>query len=108
MTNRLRPFGGILLVVGVFYLGLAFVKYNSAAEQVARALGGGHPSLVFTTIYGLAQCIVGVLLLTSEPALFLRLTRNGLITFVVLAGVIPILCWLPWLIPGLKQKTAQS
>jgi len=66
--------------------------------------------LVVITIYGLAAGILGILLLTFQPRVFLKLNRTGLIVFVVLyasgffATRALIFCWIPWLVPGLKEK----
>jgi hypothetical protein len=71
------------------------------------ALGGSDSALAWTTIYGLAGGIVGILLFTSEPSVFLKLSRTGLIIFVILMALLPILCWIPWVVPGLREKPGQ-
>ncbi len=106
-ANRLKPFGVIMLVVAGFYCVLAVTRYNSAQYQFASMFGGGtDPGLAMQTLLGIIAGIVGIVLFTSEPRLFLHLNRNGLILFVILAALLPIFCWLPWLIPALKERQA--
>jgi predicted nucleic acid-binding Zn ribbon protein len=103
-TNRLKPFGIVMFAVAGLYFLMAIMRYNSAAYQFLGAFGGIDPTLVRVTIYGLLNGIVAFFLFTSEPRVFLKLSRGGLITFAILMAIIPVLCWIPWLIPALKEK----
>jgi hypothetical protein len=103
-TNRLKPFGIVMFGVTAIYLLMAMMRYNSAAYQFLAAFGGTDPTLVREIVYGLLNGIVAFFLFVSEPRLFLKLSRGGLITFTILMALIPILCWIPWLIPALKEK----
>jgi hypothetical protein len=96
-----------MLVVGGFYLLMAIEKYNSPQHQLVSAFGGSDPALAWMTLYGLAGGIVGILLFASEPGVFLKLSRTGLIIFVILMALLPFLCWIPWVVPGLKEKPGQ-
>jgi len=111
MANRFRPFGGILLVVAGMYALWVMTTLNSAAYMMASAFGGGVPfTVVWNIALAVALAIVGVVLLTADPPprMFQQLNQKGLILFVILAAILPILCWLPWLIPTLKQRSAES
>jgi hypothetical protein len=59
-----------MLVVGGFYLFMAIERYNSPQHQLLAAFGGSDSALAWTTLYGLAGGIVGILLFTSEPSVF--------------------------------------
>jgi hypothetical protein len=96
-----------MLVVGGFYLFMAIERYNSPQHQLLAAFSGSDSALAWTTLYGLAGGIVGILLFTSEPSVFLKLSRTGLIIFVILMALLPILCWIPWVVPGLREKPGQ-
>lgn len=103
-ANRLKPFGVIMFVVAGVYLLMAIMRYNSAASQFMSAFGGTDPTVVRDAFFGILNGIIGVFLFVSEPAVFLKLTRTGLIVFVILMALLPILAWIPWLIPALKGK----
>lgn len=105
--GRLKPFGIVMLVVGGLYLLMAMMRYNSAESVALRAFGGGtDPNVAMSTIWGLADAFVGILLFTAEPRIFLKLKRSGLIVFVILMALLPIFAWIPWLVPSLKEKQA--
>jgi len=88
-TNRLKPFGIVMFGVAGLYLLMAIMRYNSAAYQLLGAFGGTDPTIMRETMWGLLNAIVAFFLFTSEPRVFLKLSRG---------------CWIPWLIPGLKEK----
>ncbi|MFY9746869.1 MAG: hypothetical protein WAK25_11335, partial [Acidobacteriaceae bacterium] len=102
----MRPFGIALFCIAGFYLLMAIQRYNSAASQLLRLFGGTDSVVMMQFLYGLAAGIVGVLLFTSEPRAFLSLNRSGLIAFCILMGLLPILFWVPWLIPALRENRA--
>jgi hypothetical protein len=103
-ANRLKTWGIVMMVIGGLYLLLAITRYNSATHQFLGAFGGTDVTLVEQTIYGLAVGIVGIVLFTSEPHAFLQLNRKGLIAFVIIMALLPILFWIPWLVEGWKEK----
>lgn len=105
-AGRMRPFGIALFCIAGFYLLMAIQRYNSAASQLLRLFGGTDSVVMMQFLYGLAAGIVGVLLFTSEPRAFLSLNRSGLIAFCILMGLLPILFWVPWLIPALRENRA--
>jgi hypothetical protein len=100
MTNTFKPFGGILLVIGTIDLVLTMMAVNSGAYQ------GSPLSFLWNVAVTAGVAITGVVLLTADPPprLFQLLSRKGLVVFVILAGILPVLCWVPWLIPGLKRR----
>jgi predicted nucleic acid-binding Zn ribbon protein len=102
--KRLRPFAILLLVIGGLYLLMASEQYNSPRHQLVSAFGGSDPGLQMTTLYGLAVGITGIVLYTSEPNIFLMLNRAGMVAFVILMAILPIVSWIPWLVPGWREK----
>ncbi len=115
--NHLKPSGIVMLVIGGIALGIGFKWYYSDAHQTLVNMLGGRvladPVLLIMIVYGLAAGVLGIMMLRSKPRVFLRLSRPGLIVFVALyagafvAGWLPALCWVPWLVPGLKQRPEQ-
>ena len=112
MPNRFKLVGGVLVVAAVVNGARYVTTFNdSVVRESAMVYGGGMPVLIFGGMaMVVATGIIGVVLLAADPPprLFQQLSQNGLIVFVILAAILPILCWLPWLIPGLKHKDAQS
>ena len=106
-TRRLKPFGIVLLIIGAFYLLMAMTRYESAGYQLLAAFGGSDASLDLWVLYGLAALASGIYILSSKPDLFLTLNQSGLVAFSALMAVLPVLCWIPWLIPTLRQKVPQ-
>jgi hypothetical protein len=103
-TGRLKPFGIALFCIAGFYLLMAMLRYNSAESQMIRLSGGTDNVIVVQVLYSLAAGIIGVLLHTSGPRAFLDLNKSGLIVFCILMALLPILGWVPWLIPALREK----
>lgn len=91
MSKHFKTAGGILLFAAAFYTILISNPFISAA---------GIPTVILLEVFFLGSC--GIFLLTSEPPVFKRLNLRGLVAFVILAVIVPFLCWLPWLIPALK------
>ncbi len=100
-SEHLRLYGGILL-----FLGIVMVLQALEAQSFYRTQAMGETSGRNTVAleWGVAEGILGVVLLTTTPNMFLRLNHAGMIVFTLLIMFVPILCWAPWLIPPFKQS----
>ena len=102
--NRFKPAGIILLIVGAFYLLMALLREQSVQHQLLTAFGATDSTFVIQIVYALANGIPGFFLATSPPTLFLKLNQAGVITFVILAVLVPFLFWIPWVVPAMQEK----
>lgn len=101
----MKPVGISLLLVGGLYFAVAVAVYPSGADETTNRFIRNY-QLIVMTVYGFAAVIAGVTLLRSAPKWFLRLNRIGLTVFVILAAILPVLCWIPWVTPGLRTLRA--
>jgi hypothetical protein len=87
--------GGILLLVAALYLVLSVSALNRGAQG-------------FTILPLFFACMVngvcGIALLSGQVRIFDRLTTAGLVLFAVLCSLSWFICWLPWVLPGLKRR----
>lgn len=87
--------GGILLLVAALWLVFAFSALNRGVSGISVL-----PLLFACMVNG----VCGIALLSGQVRVFDRLTTAGLVLFTLLCSLFWYICWLPWVIPGLKRR----
>lgn len=69
--NIRKPLGGVLAVVGIILLILAYVRLNSLESQLYRAFGGTDSQSIAMLVIGIPLVIAGIwiFLSSSQPKL---------------------------------------
>jgi hypothetical protein len=88
--------GGILLLVAAVYLVFVVIGLN-------RGVGGIS---ILPPFFGfMVNGVCAIALLSGQVRIFDRLTTAGLVLFAVLCSLSWFICWLPWVLPGLKRRS---
>ncbi|MBS3918572.1 MAG: zinc-ribbon domain-containing protein [Deltaproteobacteria bacterium] len=88
--------GGILLLVATLYLVFAVSALNRGVRGIS----------ILPLFFGvMVNGVCGIALLSGQVRIFDRLTTAGLVLFAALCALLWYICWLPWVLPGLKRRS---
>lgn len=64
--NFRKPLGGVLVIIGIILLILAYVRLNSLESQLVRAFGGSDSQSTAMLVIGIPLIIAGIWMFLSS------------------------------------------